>query len=87
MATARPTSNKRIPGSVVRKFVTALGLDPAQITQMWVGPHLITVHLRLPLSEGMLNQLIADNPGITVHGDSTHVEADISYAVDWGEKP
>jgi hypothetical protein len=79
----RPTSAKRIPGQVVRDFVEALGLNPDQITQVYIGPRLITVHLRLDLGEGMLNQLMREHPGVTVRGDSTHVEADISFAVDW----
>lgn len=78
-----PTSNRRIPGAVVKDFITALGLDPDQVTQLWMGYHGITAQLRVPLEQAQVNTLLGEHPGMTIHGDSTHIEGTIGFAIDW----
>lgn len=78
-----PSSNKRVPYSAIKAFVEEqLGLDAGNITQMWFGPQGITVHLRMALSQGMLTDLLKDHPGVSLRGDSTHVEAQVSFGID-----
>jgi hypothetical protein len=78
-----PSSNKRIPGALVTALVTEMGFKPEHISQMWIAHQGITVHLRLPLGEVSVAELLRTYPGVTVMGDSVHVECSISFAIDW----
>lgn len=77
-----PTSANRVPYAVVKTFLEALELNPDEVTQLWVSPQGITAQLRIPLGEGAINELVAKHPGLTMHGDTTMIEASVSFAIE-----